>query len=359
MQNYRDTVEMRQNRLLLSIKKELPNYVGYFFDYCKSTKNYSPNTTIEYARELRMFYKFLLQANPTLTSMKDITLDYLDNLTALDLQEFISQMSAYVYKNGEFVDDNTITGAKLVRNGANGKARKVSALKSFYKYLYGMGMLKSNPASILSSPRIPKKEIVRLERQESNELLKEIANAVDADTKYKFYERDLTIITLLLGTGIRVSECVNLNMADIIWNKKALRIIRKGGNEQIVYYNDKIEHLLLSYIDSIERTEPLLKLDINPSANETALFVSHRGTRLSTRSIERIVKKHTQEAGIMDKRITPHKLRSTFGTNTYQQTGDVYLTADLLGHSGLEVVKRYAQIDEDRKLKARDNVDWT
>ena len=371
MQNYHDNVEMRKNQNLNQIKKELPDYVGYFFDYCNASRNYSPNTTLEYAREIRLFYKFLVSANPNLTSMKDIALDYLDKLTPLDLQEFISRMSAYNYKDGEFVDENNKTAlnnAKLVKNGANGKARKVSALKSFYKYCYGMGFIKNNPAAILSSPKIPKKEIVRLERKESKDLLDEMQKSVsiqanmsekDKKSTYPFYQRDLTIITLLLGTGIRVSECVNLNMSDIIWNKKALRIIRKGGNEQVVYYNDDIELLLLSYVDSKERKDPLIKLKIDPNANDTALFISHKGTRLSTRQIERIVKKHTTQAGITDKKITPHKLRSTFGTNTYQQTGDVYLTADLLGHSGLEVVKRYAEIDDKRRLNARDNVDWT
>ena len=318
-----------------------------------------------------LFYKFLVKANPTFGSVKNITLDHIEQLTTLDLQEFISNMDTYYYKDGEIVDEDDVeamVGAKLVKNGANGKARKVSALRSFYKYFRGMGMIKHNPAAILSSPKIPKKEIIRLERNESRELLNDLHEVVLSQDgisekekllKEKFYLRDLTIITLLLGTGIRVSECEHLDMQDIIWNKKALRIVRKGGNEQIVYYNDDVESLLLSYVDSPERVEPLKKLGIDSNAATTAVFISHRGTRLTDRSIERLLKKHTTAAGITEKRITPHKLRSTYGTNVYQQTGDVYLTADLLGHSDLATVKRYAEIDEERKLKARDNIDWT
>ena len=367
MQNYNDKIEIRTNRALSKIKTELPKYMTNYFDYCIAVRNYSLKTTLQYARDLLLFYKFLAQANPNIPSSKDVSLDYIEQLTPLDLLEFITKMSSYTYKDGQFVDD-TETGAKLVRNGANGKARKISVLKGFYKYLYGMGLIKTNPASVITSPKIPKKEIIRLERQESNHLLDDLhkivqsqKNIPEKDKKLteKYFLRDLTIITLLLGTGIRVSECEKLNIGDIIWHKQAIKIIRKGGNEDIVYYNDDIESLLLSYIEAPERIEPLQKLQIDPAANDTAIFISRRGTRLTDRSIERIVKEHSQNAGITDKHITPHKLRSTFGTNTYQQTGDVYLTADLLGHSGLGTVKRYADIDEDKKLTARDNVDWT
>ena len=158
--------------------------------------------------------------------------------------------------------------------------------------------------------------------------------------------RDMAILTLLLGTGIRVSECVGLNLDDVDFDNNAIRVIRKGGNEALVYFGDEVEKALLDYIQG-PRKEVQTK-----SGHENALFISMNNTRITPRSVERLVKKYARLVTTV-KKITPHKLRSTFGTALYQETGDIYLVADTLGHKDVNTTKKhYAALDEERKRRA-------
>ena len=158
--------------------------------------------------------------------------------------------------------------------------------------------------------------------------------------------RDVAILTLLLGTGIRVSECVGLNLEDVDFNNGAIRIIRKGGNEALIYFGDEVSQALEAYMNGPRKTaEPA-------AGHEEALFISLNKTRITTRSVERLVKKYSRLVTTV-KKITPHKLRSTFGTALYQETGDIYLVADTLGHKDVNTTKKhYAAIDEQRRRMA-------
>ena len=153
-------------------------------------------------------------------------------------------------------------------------------------------------------------------------------------------------MTLLLGTGIRVSECVGLNLEDVDFNNGAIRIIRKGGNEALIYFGDEVSQALEAYMNGPRKTaEPA-------AGHEEALFISLNKTRITTRSVERLVKKYSRLVTTV-KKITPHKLRSTFGTALYQETGDIYLVADTLGHKDVNTTKKhYAAIDEHRRRMA-------
>ena len=154
------------------------------------------------------------------------------------------------------------------------------------------------------------------------------------------------MLSLLLGTGMRISECIGIDLKDINLEETAVRIHRKGGKEETVYFSDEVADALDSYME--ER-----KTAIPEAGHEQALFLSLQNKRMSVRSAELMVKKYAQIVTPL-KHITPHKLRSTYGTNLYQETGDLYLVADVLGHSDVNTTKKhYAAIDENRRRAAR------
>ncbi len=159
----------------------------------------------------------------------------------------------------------------------------------------------------------------------------------------------MALLTLLLGTGIRVSECVGLNIADIDFKNGGIRIYRKGGKEVTVYFGTEVEDALLDYLEERDRIIP-------EKGHEDALFLSLQRRRMAVRSVENLVKKYARIVSPL-KPITPHKLRSTYGTNLYRETGDIYLVADVLGHSDVNTTKRhYAALEDERRRSARNKV---
>ena len=162
-----------------------------------------------------------------------------------------------------------------------------------------------------------------------------------------FKLRDTAMLSLMLGTGIRVSECVGLNMKDIDLKDNAAHIRRKGGKEAVVYYNNEVAENLRRYMG--ERTEQ----QPDPG-NEDALFLSRMNRRISVRGVEKLVKKYASVV-TPDKHISPHKLRSSYGTALYSKTGDIYLVGSVLGHKNINVTTRYyTDVDEKRKSSVKD-----
>ena len=239
-------------------------------------------------------------------------------------------------------------------NSERGLMRKLSSLRSMYKYFYRMEMIKSNPASIIQMPKLHDKEIIRLDKDEVEELLDEVESGNKLTKQQQNFHdktkvRDLAIVTLLLGTGIRVSECVGLDLNDVDFKNHGIRITRKGGNQVVVYFGDEVESALLSYLQERSSIIPL-------TGHENAFFLSLQKRRITVKSVERLVKKY---AGLITqvKKITPHKLRSTYGTQLYKQTGDIYLVADVLGHSDVNTTKKhYAAMEDERRRMARNMV---
>ena len=162
----------------------------------------------------------------------------------------------------------------------------------------------------------------------------------------KTKERDLAIVTLLLGTGIRVSECVGLDLKDVDFKNNGITVTRKGGNQMVVYFGDEVAGALENYITGDrEAATPL-------SGHEQALFLSTQRKRMGVQAVENMVKKYARQV-TPNKKITPHKLRSTYGTSLYKETGDIYLVADVLGHKDVNTTKKhYAAIDDNRRRKA-------
>ena len=241
---------------------------------------------------------------------------------------------------------------KQITNTEKGLARKMSALRSFYGYYFKHQIIEKNPTLFVDMPKLHEKAIVRLDTDEVASLLDFVEHGGDELTGQKkvYYEktknRDLAIITLLLGTGIRVSECVGLDIQDVDFKNNGITVVRKGGNEMVIYFGEEVEHALKQYLYTTrEAATPL-------PGHENALFLSTQRRRMGVQAVENMVKKYARQV-TPNKKITPHKLRSTYGTTLYKETGDIYLVADVLGHKDVNTTKKhYAAIDEDRRRMA-------
>ncbi len=341
--SYHDQKDIENIKHLRELIKQLPLFCSEFFRGIEPRT--SSRTRIAYAYDLGVFFQFLQRENPVFRSKKteEIRLDDLEQITVTDLEEYMEFLK-YRY-NGQ---------GQEVMNRERGIMRKISSLKSFYNYFYRTEKLKSNPAALVQLPKLHEKEIIRLDVDEVALLLDEVEQGDNLTDKQKaFHEktkvRDLAILTLLLGTGIRVSECVGLNLNDIDFKNGGIRIHRKGGKEVTVYFGREVEDALMDYLEERKRT-------IAEKGHEDALFLSLQRKRLAVRSVENLVKKYAKIV-TPNKKITPHKLRSTYGTNLYRETGDIYLVADVLGHSDVNTTKKhYAALEDERRRSARNAV---
>lgn len=344
--NYSEKVDQENIRRLREMISELPPYCRTYFRGIEPRTQ--SRTRIAYAYDLRIFFQYLMDENPVIAKcggIRNITLDMLSQLTPTDIEEYMEYLK---YRPAE---DNPQGG---VMNRETGVKRKVSSLKSFYKYLYQKEMVENDPAARVLMPKLHEKEIIRLDVDEVALMLDQAESGDQLTARQKaFHEktktRDLAILTLLLGTGIRVSECVGLDVNDVDFRNDGVRVHRKGGKEQVVYFGDEVEEALLNWLEEREHISPA-------EGSEEALFLSLQNRRMNVRSVENMVKKYARTAAPL-KKITPHKLRSTYGTSLYRETGDIYLVADVLGHNDVNTTrKHYAALQEDRRRSARNKV---
>ncbi len=338
--SYFESREIKCIQRLNALVEELPYYVEDFFIGVEPRT--SPLTRLNYGYDLRIFFDFLSKKVFRGKKISNIELADLDLLTSNDFEFFLSYLNHYEI-NGKFE-----------RCTETGKARKLSTLRAFYKYFFNKNMLQANTPTKVLMPKIHEKEIIRLESNKNVDEVADILYTVDSGnglTKKQraFHQatrlRDKAIITLFLGTGIRISELVGLNVSDFNFKNRSFIVTRKGGNRTVLYYNDQVSVALEEYLISRDADKEISK-------NESALFLSLQKKRISTRTVQDLVKKYAKVISPL-KKITPHKLRSTFGTNLYRQTGDIYIVADVLGHKDVNTTKKhYAALSDDIKKKA-------
>ncbi|MGI5841911.1 MAG: tyrosine-type recombinase/integrase [Christensenellales bacterium] len=329
----------RNKKNIQQISKYLENLPSFVFDFFVGVENQTTTLTrANYAMDLRIFFEYLNNYK-FFCGTENITLSQLDSLTATDIESYLSYLSFYEF-NG-----------KVYHNTERGKARKLSSLRSFFKYFFNKEKLSKNIISKIPTPKQHQKEILRMEVDEVAKMLNFAEDASFATSHQTSYnkntaKRDFAILSLFLGTGIRVSELVGLNIEDIDFNSNAFKIVRKGGNQVVLYFGDEVKDALLAYME--ERLEQ--KIDTN------ALFLSLQKQRITTRAVQNLVKKYAKEVSPL-KKISPHKLRSTYGTNLYRETQDIYIVADVLGHKDVNTTKKhYAAISEDLRKNAASKV---
>ena len=337
---YHEQIRIDQTLRLREVLKTLPPFAKDFFRAIEPRS--SAKTRMNYAYDIRVFFHFLMENNPVYKNytMDQFTVTDLERLEPVDIEEYMEYLK--VYKDA---------GDDYVTNGERGLKRKISALRSFYAYYFRHEMIKTNPTVLIDMPKIHEKAIIRLDADEVARLLDYIEHCGDQLTGQKkaYYEktkeRDLAIVTLLLGTGVRVSECVGLDVEDVDFNNNAIKVTRKGGNEMFVYFGPEVEKALKQYLPVREGITPV-------PGHEHALFYSTQRKRIGVQAVENLVKKYAREI-TTTKKITPHKLRSTYGTALYQETGDIYLVADVLGHKDVNTTrKHYAAMDDQRRRMA-------
>lgn len=286
-----------RNQLLL-----LPTWL---YDYLEDNSILKTiKTKIAYSGELIFYLNYFLEYKLNLikSSIKEITVEDIVSITHNDIQEYIDYCKLYRNKKGE-----------IVQNNENGIKRKLCVLRSLFKYLQITDLILGNPTIKISIPSVEIDYSEKLDNNDINSLIEEAQNK-------RFAERNIAIIKLILSTGIRVSECFELNIEDISLDKNTIKIIR-NGNDQILYFNDDAKEALelyLPYRGCYNKRMPL--------------FLSSRGQRISIRSIEVIIKNYANNA-LPDRKITSGAFRKMYKNKLYQETKDVYLVASVLGFS--------------------------
>ncbi len=320
--------------------KELPRFVNGFFIALEN--NTTILTRVNYASDLKVFFDFLYAEVPYYSGKDAADLKETDlaAITVDDLYLFMDYLSLYAPdpESGRYIE-----------NHERGKARKIACLRSFFKYFYKKSILDKNVCQLLDTPKLHEKPIIRLEPEEMTALLDVVEHGEGLSDKQKQYHkrtvvRDMAIIVLFLTTGIRVSELISLNIRDIDFRNRSFVVTRKGGNRVMLYFDEETEAALEKYLDErkVAGTYSLT----------SPLFLSMQDKRITVRAVENMVKKYASIAAPL-KKISPHKLRSTFGTMLYGETGDIYLVADVLGHKDVNTTrKHYAAMSEDNRRRA-------
>ncbi len=317
--------------------KELPKPVRDFSTYLRVQLNRSPKTIAQYEQDLELFFRYIKAFRSGAETIgedfdeiiiSDIDVDYIGGITSEEIYEYF----AYT--------------ANVRMNKARARARKLSALKSFYKYLtVKTRRLENNPVKDWESPTIKQSLPKYLTVEESVSLLE----AVQSDTESKSRIRDFAILTLFLNCGMRLAELVGINLSDMDRDLRSLRVIGKGSKERIVYLNDACRDALRAYL-----AERALDVEIK---DKNALFISRLHKRVGRQTVQTMVYKYLKAAGLEYKRYSVHKLRHTAATLMYQ-TGkvDVRVLKDILGHEQLNTTQIYTHVsDKNMEEAVRNN----
>ena len=343
--NYHAQADIKRMERLRELQKQLPLVCTDFFRSIAQTT--STLTRLAYAYDFRLFFQYLTRENPFFADVEPRLMEdaHLRQIKMRDIDGYQDYLAQY-YQN-----DQETGEARVVQNHELGIMRKLCSLRSLFEYLFKYGHIDANIATLVTLPKLHDKPILRLEADEMQKMLDTVATGsglTKAQQRYLGFTRarDTAMLLLFLGTGIRVSECVGLNLQDLDFELNAFLVTRKGGDQSILYFPDQVADALREYIRQRETIQPL-------EGHEDALFLSLQKRRMTQRAVENMVKKYALVAAPLKKRISPHKLRSTFGTNLYQETGDIYLVADVLGHADVNTTRRhYAAMSDLNKRKA-------
>lgn len=339
-ENYYTQRNIQDFDKVLELLEDLPPFCSDYFVGIETRT--SCQTRLKYAYDLRIFFDFLCKRRFRNKEVLDLTLEDLERINHNDIELFLSYLSHYRF-NG-----------KSLSCDERAKARKLSAVRAMFKYFFNKGLISVDNSAKVSTPKLHDKEIIRLEKNEVSELIDvtESGNglprhAIGYHNKTKI--RDTAILTLFLGTGIRISELVGLDNDSFDFEENSFIVTRKGGNKAILYFSDEVKYALQEYIAEKQNDKKI-------PASEKAFFLSMQYKRINVRTIEILVKKYSKIVSPL-KKITPHKLRSTYGTRLYNETGDIYIVADVLGHRDVNTTKKhYAAITEDNRKKVANAV---
>ena len=347
---YRDELNAKRILQIREITRGLPQACS---DFLRSIAvSTSSLTRLAYAIDLNTFFTFLHDERVSF-SEKDLRLmndEDLEKLTRNDIIAYTEYLTYYLKAS----DDSSVPN-KIFVNHELAIKRKLCTVRSFYDYLFKNQRISSNVTELVPLPKIHEKPIIRLNKDEMVRMLEQ-AQSGDQLTGHqqKFQKitarRDYAILSLFLGTGIRVSECVGMNIGDVDLENNAFIVTRKGGNQVVLYFPPEVAEALADYLEERNGIETV-------PGHEDALFLSLQRRRITQRAVQNLVKKYAAVAAPLKTKISPHKLRSTYATNLYNETGDIYLVADVLGHTSVDTTrKHYADMTDARRRMAAEHV---
>ena len=348
--NYQEQLNAERTEKIRKMLHELPIACTDFINSIAMTT--SPLTRMAYTIDLQTFCDYSVKELPYFADKKpaDWTDDDLGHFSAKELNGYADYLTLY-FKDAVSGEDQ-----KVLRNHECGVMRKLSSLRSFFDFLFKNERISGNVAALVSLPKLHEKPILYLIGPEVERLLSIADDGSElTKTQQSFHKhthaRDYAILMLFLGTGIRVSECVGINMDDLDFQTNAVLVTRKGGNQVILYFPQEVADALKAYLEERKQIKPLTKEDA------PALFLSLQRKRITQRAVQKMVKKYCALAVPLKKRMSPHKLRSTYATRLYHETEDIYLVADVLGHKDVNTTrKHYAEIVDENKRNARNMV---
>ena len=346
---YREESDAKRILQIREIIRELPPSCSDFIRSIAVTT--STLTRLAYAIDLRTFFHFLQRERVAYADKKltQITDQDLEKLTQNDLTAYTEYLT-YYFRN----DDDSVPNKAFVNHELSIK-RKLCSIRSFYDYLFKNQRINSNVTELVPLPKIHEKPIIRLSKEELVRILNTAQNGDQMSRGQQKYQkitakRDFALLSLFLGTGIRVSECVGMNISDVDFENNAFVVTRKGGNQVVLYFSPEVADALADYLEERRNSETL-------PGHEDALFLSLQKKRITQRAVQNLVKKYAAVAAPLKPKISPHKLRSTYATNLYNETGDIYLVADVLGHSSVDTTrKHYADMTDARRRMAAEHV---
>ncbi len=306
---------------------EFPALIREFAAYKLTIQGCSEKTVSEYLLDLRTFCRYLVaEAEGIDKSGEEFeTIDF----TRLTAEDFEGLTTTEIYEFLYYTDSER-------GNENRAKARKLSAIKSFYKYLtVKKKLFDNNPAITIETPKQKKQLPKHLSVEESISLL----NAVRDDPESKTKERDYAILTLFLNCGMRLSELCGISLGDVDREMRSLRVLGKGAKERIIYLNDACRDALSVYLP--------IRVATPTKSGDNALFLSSRGQRISVKTVQWMVGKYLKAAGLENKHYSTHKLRHTAATLMYQ-TGkvDIRVLKDILGHEQLNTTQIYTHLSD-------------
>ena len=326
----------RNNKNLETIERLLENDLPAFcYDYFLSIDSQTSTLTrLNYAHDLKIFFYFLQEKKfRHKKTVQTFTLEDIEQVTSTDIELFLSYLSHYRFEDKEH------------NCNERAKARKLSSVRAMFKFFFNKGYISVDNSAKVATPKLHEKPIIRLDTNEVYNII-DTAESGSGLTNHQlaYHEknkvRDTAILMLFLGTGIRISELVGLN--DLNFKDNSFIVTRKGGSKSILYFDEEVAAALLRYLDYKEQ------LSVN-SKEADALFLSSQMKRITVRAVENLVQKYAKIVSPL-KKISPHKLRSTYGTQLYKATGDIYIVADVLGHKDVNTTrKHYAAISDDNR----------
>ncbi|MDD3410831.1 MAG: tyrosine-type recombinase/integrase [Eubacteriales bacterium] len=345
----REKLDQQRMERARGILLELPRSCYDFIRAIATTT--SSLTRLGYTIDLKTFFLYATQELPVLGGKKpsEVTETELALLKPRDIENYADYLSLYYQQNADEPSEQ-----RVLQNHEYGIMRKLSSLRSYFDYLFRTSRIGGNIATLVPLPKLHDKPILRLETDEVERLLSEVSSGEKMTERQRKYNeqtrvRDYAILMLFLGTGIRVSELVAVNLEDVDFTSNAFLVTRKGGDQVILYFPEEVADALKVYL---EKRREITAVE----GHEHAFFLSLQRRRMTQRAVELMVKKYARLTVPLKKRMSPHKLRSTYATRLYQETEDIYLVAEALGHADVNTTrKHYAAMSDERRRQAAAN----